>query len=377
MKNKYKIGIGCVITAILIIAVDYVNNKFPSWINHHYTKSFESAKTNDTTLFEKQLRDGCYNLIESEGSYGSKTFSKKLTLWQNLTRKKSFTHFGFGEYGLLMHYSYLYVQDRKDDSMKDIIKRKFDQGFRENKTILERHDQTTYGIVAIDLYRDTKDSFYKQFADKLYLRLDSICQKEGIVTYREGATEQHVDAIGLICPFLFYYSKTFQNEQAKEIANRMIEEFIRWGTDNITGIPVQTYNIKNHVKLNHANWGRGISWFLLGVLNYEPTDSAFNSKIKLLEQTVLSDEDHLYSQYFSQGNNPDMSATIPVIYYLMEKQLLKMNKTEITSLISPYCDKDGIVRFCSPSILYPHEDVSVTMGSLQSQGILLYLQTFR
>jgi len=373
--RKKKMLITCVVTILAVAMIDFVNRKGPSWANHLYRTSFKSAETNDTSKFERLLRDGCYNLIETEGKYGSKPLSNSKTIWDFITCNRSFSQFGYGEYGLLMHYSFLYAKRKNDIQLKNLIKLKFDIGFKNNGINIERLDQTAYGNVAIDLYYETNDIFYKQFADKLYDRLDSIIGKDGIVLYRQGTTTQEVDAIGLACPFLLYYSKYFRNDKAREIASRMIEEFIKWGTDDITGIPCQSYNIKNHVKMNHSNWGRGISWYLLGIMDYEPKDTIYSTRIELLQHTLISDEDHLYNHYYSQGEIPDMSATIPVLYYLKEKDVLKLDKTELTKLLSPYCDEEGIVRFCSPSISFPHEKVSVTQKSLQSNGILLYLLT--
>ena len=206
--------------------------------------------------------------------------------------------------------------------------------------------------------------------------MDSIDNVEGLVLYSEGTTEQHVDAIGLVCPFLYYYANTFNCKHAQDVGRKMCEEYVRWGSDPITGIPVQTYDINNHVNLNHSNWGRGISWYLMGVLQMKSSDSIVKERVALLETTLLLQKNHLYHQYFSQGGIPDMSATIPVVYYLISKGRLTLSKKELTGLFSPYCDEYGVVRYCSPSISFPHEGVQSTIKSLQSQAMLLYMLSF-
>lgn len=223
------------------------------------------------------------------------------------------------------------------------------------------------------MYNRTGDLFYKKFADRLFSRLDSLASIDGLILYREGTKEQHVDAIGLVCPFLFYYARAFNNNRAQELGNKMVEEYVRWGTDDVTGIPAQTYDIESHVKMNHANWGRGISWYLMGIENIISTDSVVSDRITTLEHTLLANTSYLYNQYFSQGDCPDMSATIPVLLYLKNRKLIDIQRDELAKLISPYCDTDGILRYSSPSIAFPHEGVSVTIKSLQSQAMLLFM----
>ncbi len=191
--------------------------------------------------------------------------------------------------------------------------------------------------------------------------------------YREGSNEQHVDAIGLVCPFLYYYSSVFEEPHSAEIANKMAGDYIKYGTDEITGIPVQTYKFHSYVKCNHADWGRGISWFLLGTRMMASTDSITQKRLNLLDSTLVSDSDKLYCHYFSQEDEPDMSSTIPILYHLLDKNLISMSKDEFSKLVSPFFDADGIVRFCSPSISYPHEKVTPYTSSLCFQGLSLYI----
>lgn len=373
MKNFFRIAIVCLVTAAIMRAVEYANRMGPLWAESYYNSTFKAASPSNADDFVTLLRNGCYNLIESEGKFGAKPIAHYRTVFSWLTRDRSFSEFGYGEYALLLHFSYLYAQDRNDTQLMQLIKDKFDKGFKTGGGIIERQDQIAYGNVAIDLYNKTGEAFYKQFADRLFTRLDSLASIDGLVLYREGTREQHVDAIGLVCPFLFYYARTFTNNRADELGNIMAQEYVRWGTDDVTGIPVQTYDIKNHVKMNHANWGRGISWYLMGIENMTSSDSVVSNRIKTLELTLSVNNSHMYNQYFSQGDYPDMSATIPVLLYLKKKNRIDIRSNELSKLIAPYCDANGILRYNSPSIAYPHQGVSVTIKSLQSQAMLLYM----
>lgn len=81
---------------------------------------------------------------------------------------------------------------------------------------------------------------------------------------------------------------------------------------------------------------------------------------------------HLFPQYLGEKSLPNTSATIPILYYLNSKGYIQLSKDQLAFLLSPYIDKEGIFRYASPSISYPHEGVSVLRTNLFCQGLLLY-----
>ena len=168
MKQKYKFAICCLVTAVIVQVANYVNRMGPLWASDYYNASFVSAKTDNAESFEKLIRDACYHMIEAEGKYKIKSLPRYRSVWSYLTRDRSTTEYGYGEYALLMHYSFLYAKRKGDVELQELIRNKFDKGFRNNSGggIIERQDQIAYGNVAIDLYKWTSDVYYKQFADK-------------------------------------------------------------------------------------------------------------------------------------------------------------------------------------------------------------------
>lgn len=362
----------CMAVISVIIIIFIIDNYVPVLARKYYVYSYASCVTDNGADFEALVRKGTIKTIKEE-SWNSKPFATSKSLKSFLLRDK-ISVWGYGEYALLLHYAYQYANVKGDKEIKELIKNKFDKALISNgggKII--RNDQVAYGNVAIDLYLDTHDVAYKKFADFMYLRLDSINEKEGIVKYREGSNEQHVDAIGLVCPFLYYYYSVFSIPHSAEIADKMTRDYIRYGTDEITGIPVQTYTINSHVKCNHADWGRGISLFLLGTRGMMSIDSITQRRLDILDSTLVSDEDRLYCHYFSQDDEVDMSATIPILYHLLDKRLISMSKDEFSKLVSPYFDDEGVIRYCSPSISYPHEQVTPYTTSLCFQGLSLFM----
>lgn len=361
---KYKRVLVLVVVVIVIFIIDrYV----PSLVRFYYRHTYKSLNIKDGIEFEKKIRNGTFKTIES-GTWGlpmasSKSFFRYLISSNNIM--------GYGEYGYLLHYAFLYAEKKKDNEMMQLIKEKFDNYWLKDGRF-ERSDQVTYGTVALDLFRWTNKDVYKSFANTLLLRISKKSEK-GLILYREGSSEQQVDAVGLVCPFLFYYQDVCKDTLSLSLARRMAEDYAKWGTDPITGIPCQTYDTKSHIKKNHVNWGRGTSWYILGVYNLESEDSIVYKRIELLNSTLIKMDTYLYPQYLGKNSMPDLSATIPILYYLNAKRHISLSKDQLAQILSPYIDEEGVIRYCSPSITRPHVGVNILYTNLFCQGLLLLL----
>ena len=359
-----------VIALIAIFAL--VDRSIPSLTRYYYRHTYNPLNVKNGAEFEECIRDATYELIASE-SWGTRPMASCMS-FSHFYYKKIFDGnnvIGYGEYGYLLHYAFLYAKKKNDQEMMSLIKDKFDKSWLKDLPI-ERIDQAAYGNVAIDLYLETHKPEYKSVADRFIAHLDSLYSNNGAIRYFSDSFDQDVDAIGLVPPFLFYYSKTFNNTKAQMLASHMVEDFVKWGTDPITGIPCQAYDTKTHVKKRHVNWGRGTSWYLLGVRHLESIDSVINERVELLDSTLIKMDTYLYPQYLGENGKPDMSVTIPILHYLNSKGRMSLSKDELANILSPYIDEEGIIRYGSPSISRPHEGVSVQMTNLMAQGLLLY-----
>lgn len=354
--------------SILVIIDGYI----PLLFRKYYLHTYKSLTVEDGDEFEKQIRDAAYNLIESE-SWGAKPMAGSNSLFKYILNKSlsNSNVMDYGEFGYLLHYTFLYAEKRDDQAMMTLIKEKFDKYWL-NDSNLSRIDQTTYGNVALDLYLRTHQHKYKVVADKFCAYLDSLDRLDGIILYPSNKIEQDVDGIGLVSPFLFYYSDVFKSSRAQSMAVRMVEDFVKWGADPITGIPCQTYDIRNHIKKRHVNWGRGTSWYLLGVSQLVTKDSLISKRVEVLDSTLLKLDTYYFTHYLGQQGLPDMSATIPILYYLNTKKYIKLSKDQLAEILSPYIDHEGVIRFGSPSISFPHDDVNALTTNLFCQGLLLY-----
>lgn len=346
----------------------------------YYGMAFTPIETTSSQAFEEMLLKGVYTLLNDEvGADESIIYYKTIPQYiHHIVHRKKYSVFEYGEYGYLLHYTFMYAQKKGDNDLMDLIKQKIDNGLLQGRKTLSvtRNDQISYGCILTDLYLHYKEDTYQQCCEQLFNRLDSLYKADGVILYHNGDKNQHVDCIGLVCPFLYAYANTFESERAKYLVEGMISEYIKYGLDPMSGLPAQAYHTKTKIKNLRSNWGRGVSWFCLGLKGGEFVES---NVINKMDSTLLSLAP-IYSQYLGQQEQslPDMSATIPILYYLSSKNKIEITKTFLIDNIARYVGEDGIVRFNSPTIGYPDEAPNAFQGHHLTQGLTLYfLSTLR
>ena len=104
----------------------------------------------------------------------------------------------------------------------------------------------------------------------------------------------------------------------------------------------------------------------------ESSDEVVNERVQLLDSTLLKMNTYLFPHYLGKEGLPDMSATIPILYYLNSKKHIQLTKDQLVGILTPFIDEEGVIRFGSPSISRPHDEVSVLRTNLFAQGLLLY-----
>lgn len=295
---------------------------------------------------------------------------------------KLYSVFQYGEFGYYLHYLFQYALNRGDEYIMSEIKNKVDNGLLNGKDFLyiSRNDQCSYGCILLDLYNRYGERKYKRIADTMINRLDSIDKADGIVKYRENTHRQDVDCIGLVCPFLNMYSSVFKDKRSGEISAKMINQYAKYGMDDLTGLPSQAYDTNSKVKVGYANWGRGCGWFCLGLsnLNKKDLDSISLKRIERLNRTLISMAP-LYGQYLGQADESkiDMSSTIFILYYLKKDHLLRLTNIDFIKAIAPYISSDGYLKYNSPSIGHVKEVPNAFQKHHVAQSLALYIMTLK
>lgn len=109
--------------------------------------------------------------------------------------------------------------------------------------------------------------------------------KDGLICYRlDSSNLRFVDTIGLVCPFLTLYAKEYKNIEAENLANTLIELYLEKGFINNEYIPSHAYEINYNLPQGIIGWGRGLAWFLLGIIErYKSLENKEKIKILILQ----------------------------------------------------------------------------------------------
>lgn len=196
--------------------------------------------------------------------------------------------------------------------------------------------QAVHSIISIRLYEHTKEEKYRTHADRMYKYLLSQNTKYGIL-YVQGLTYSIVDVLGVVVPFLVEYSKTFNCSEAYKLALQQIEIYTKYGCDKETGMPAFAYTIKEpHVKIGRINWGRGVSWYIIGVsyINIESLSPKSQKTINKLNATLskIWNNEHKFNHFICDPfEKRDLSAELPILYYLNKIGRINLSSKQILS----------------------------------------------
>lgn len=132
-------------------------------------------------------------------------------------------------------------------------------------------DDLLCGVALLILYEETGEEKYRTGTDKMAEFVLELAEKEadgaGSIPYRPAQKNKHiyVDGIGMICPFLCRYGVTFRNALAVDTALLQIENMIKYGMDEKTGLPYHGFLYENRIKYGIIGWGRAVGWLLMGM----------------------------------------------------------------------------------------------------------------
>ena len=128
----------------------------------------------------------------------------------------------------------------------------------------------------------------KPALDYIYTLLKSKIGADGTIMYRVATQNfRYVDTVGFVCPFLTKYGLEFEQEEAVDLAISQIKNFEKFGLLN-NKIPCHAYDIHTKNPVGIFGWGRGVAWFIIGVLEtYKQLPD--NHQEKKYLQNILSD----------------------------------------------------------------------------------------
>lgn len=206
-------------------------------------------------------------------------------------------------------------------------------------------NQALYGLAACKLYPHTKEPFLIQYADSLYNWL--ITQETPFGIPYSGKHIQLVDGMGMYNPFFIEYAKITKNTTPYNDAVRQIELFTKYGVDHETGVPSHGFRLQEpYIKVGSANWGRGCGWYALGLLGINESDLSDSTRIVVDKfknsLTLLYKENKDFTQFIGAPGHLDISATLPIIYYLQQNGCIALKSQDLLDY-SRYC-KNNILQ---------------------------------
>ena len=241
---------------------------------------------------EKIFKEACYELM----NYPNRNMKYRV---KNLLKKILKRGYSPADYlnwpnGLLslgiMEYA------RKNDSKEamDILKAYFDRWIDKGSRIYFLDDALS-GETLIKLYLSTGDEKYISHINKIYDYLaKALKDSEGSLIYRPSQGNGHIlaDMIGMVCPFLCLYGRTFNNPEAAQLAYTQIDNFLVNAIDSASGLPYHGYEKSKELSYGIIGWGRAVGWLMLGisgVINYAdemlPLSKIMELKKKFYELT--------------------------------------------------------------------------------------------
>ena len=247
-------------------------------------------------------------------------------------------------------------------TLDEAISRKDIKSIAEIEKIFENHllgkkptevDCALSGCSAIVLHKYTRKKTYKEYADMMLSWLIEHDTEYGIL-YRSN-------------------NKRFQLN-ARVLLKKQMEIATKYIMDPVSGIPVHGFaQNSSHSKVMMCNFGRGISWFVSGLIDIDTTllSDSCKTSIAKLDTTLceLWKSEGCFSQFPGQGGKSDLSAELPIIYYLSHKGLIRLSKSELLKY-STMCD-NGLLYHSSGSVSTKYSEL--TGPNILSQAFMLKL----
>ena len=257
---------------------------------------------------------------------------------------------GIFDYGLSINNEKIIknVENKVTKFANDISKKSYDFKFI---------DQVSMGMVALKLFKKTKNIIYKDLCDAIinYL-LNSVDDKYKIVLYRKNKSFHYVDVLGMICPFILMYAKEFERPDLIEFSNKQIQFYIKNGLSS-ANLPYHAIELSDKSPLGSSNWGRGLGWYMLALsatLKYtnninNPEYSYFRKEMDILVSKLNNfKQDQYWGQFLgiSKKWHIDTSVSCMIVYSILTSGY-KNNFNDFYRFLKPLTRINGTIDYTS------------------------------
>ncbi len=154
-----------------------------------------------------------------------------------------------------------------------------------------RHAMQGYSLLY--LVECTGERRYSAAADALAEMLKQHPRSpDGSLFYSSDTSEVLVDTLAMVCPFLARDARMTGDQAGRQLALRQLERFIEWNLDVETALPFHGYVSGGDRRLGLLAWGRGVGWYLLGIVDtlaeLNSDDPAFAALREALQSALVT-----------------------------------------------------------------------------------------
>lgn len=186
----------------------------------------------------------------------------------------------------------------------------------------EKIREVDYALLAYGILKSTDNVHkIKPAMDEIYqLILDRYQESDQTVCYRKFHPEiRFVDTIGFICPFLMCYSKKYNCEKARVIAENQIMQYYKTAYLEHSGLIAHAYDNETEVPLGIYGWGRGMGWWMLGIMDSYleiPSEQLKKIIIETADKIIKFENDNGgFASNLALKNNTESSVTSIAAYF--------------------------------------------------------------
>lgn len=292
------------------------------------------------------------------------------------------TGLGFGRGSLakaLMDYYKDHTNTDESRELMDSVKRFYSRWSIAGKKI-KCFEDVYLGMALIDLQQVTGNEKYKSAIDSIFAYLKNYETDEmGSFTVKDKKKNEYfyAETIGMLCPFLAKYGKTYDNPDATSMAVTQIQNFVRLGIDEKTMLPYHAIDVKSQMKMGIIGWGQAVGKLMMGMAEtlyymdsenpgYEIVKQAFRRIVDKVEAYQL--EGGLYTWQLSAKEGPVDTAASAMILYAIALSL------EDKVLIGIH--RNRLLRGIEALKMCIQEDGTLPGAAAESNGINNYPMEF-
>lgn len=193
------------------------------------------------------------------------------------------------------------------------------------------------GMLAYSLLKSSDAEQIRPAMDFAAQLILSRVAEDGTLVYVNDveSDERYVDTVGLACPFLACYGKTYGKPEYTALAVKQLRAFSEYGLEESTSLPNHAYSASSKLPLGVYGWGRGTGWYALGLIDTYKELPDGEDKQWLKEQLRKVADSYLNFQHADGGfgyimqmqKGYDSSATAALAYFYRECSAVFGKKT--------------------------------------------------